>query len=311
LNRNNNCVTVVGSYNAGVLMKGQRLPTSGETVIAEHFSEIPGGKGSNQAVAASSLGAEVQFVARIGCDRYGDDALTLYDRRGISTKYIRRDSTIHTGFGAVLVDDCGHNLISVAPGANYNLSTEDLDAAEEALARSLLVGFQLENRMEVVDYGIRKVHAMGVKTLLDPAPAAKLPHDLYPFLDFIKPNEHEATILTGIPVSGVQEAKQAGRWLVERGVKTALVTLGEHGVVCVSGNHAEHYLPPRVEAIDTTGAGDIFNGAFMAAFSRGEALEECIQFANCAAALSVTRLGVIESIPRLEDVKALDSRRAA
>jgi ribokinase len=257
------------------------------------------------------LGAEVQFVARIGYDRYGDDALMMYNDRGISTKYIRRDSTIHTGFGAVIVDDCGRNLISVAPGANYNLSTEDLDATEEALARSLLVGFQLENRIEVVDYGIRKVHALGVKTLLDPAPAAKLPHDLYPFLDFIKPNEHEASILTGIPVIGVREAKQAGRWLVERGVKAVLITLGELGVVCVSGNHAEHYLPPRVKAIDTTGAGDIFNGAFMAAFSRGKALEECIQFANCAAAISVTRLGVIEAIPRLEEVMALKSRRAA
>ena len=295
-------VTVVGSYNAGVLLKGPRLPTPGETVIANHFSEIPGGKGSNQAAAASSLGAEVQFVARIGCDRYGDEALKMYNERGISTKYIRRDPTIHTGFGSVIVDDAGRNLISVAPGANYNLSTEDLDAAEEALARSLLVGFQLENRIDVVAYGIRKVHALGVKTILDPAPAAKLPLDLYPCLDFIKPNEHEATILTGIQVSGVVEAKQAGRWLVERGVKVVLVTLGEHGVVCVSDHHTEHYLPPRVKAIDTTGAGDVFNGAFMAAFSWGKPLDQCIEFANCAASISVTRMGVINAIPELEEV---------
>ena len=311
MDRRANCVTVVGSYNAGVLMKGQRLPTPGETVIADHFSEIPGGKGSNQAVAASSQGAAVQFVARIGCDRYGDDAMRMYNEKGISSKYIRRDSTIHTGFGAVIVDDAGGNLISVAPGANYNLSSEDLDAAEEALAASLMVGFQLENRLEVVNYGIRKVHALGVKTILDPAPAAKLPDDLYPFLDFIKPNEHEATILTGIPVTGVQEAKQAGRWLVERGVKVVLVTLGEVGVVCVSADREEHYLPPRVKAIDTTGAGDIFNGAFMAAFSHGDALKECIQFANRAASISVTRLGVIEAIPQLEEVIIPKSQMAA
>jgi ribokinase len=295
-------VTVVGSYNAGALLKGRRLPTPGETVIADHFSELHGGKGSNTAVAASILGAEVNFVARIGCDRYGEAALKMY-----GAKYIRRDPTVHTGFGTVLVDECGHNLISVAPGANYKLSVEDIDAAEEAFAKSLLVGFQLENRIEVVDYGIRKAHAVGAKTLLDPAPAMPLSRDLYPLLDFIKPNEHEAGILTGIPVAGVEDAAQAGSWLVDRGVKAALVTLGERGVVCVSKNGAHHYLSPRLTAIDTTGAGDIFCGAFMAALSRGHALEECIQFANCAAAISVTHLGVIEAIPRLEEVMALNT----
>jgi ribokinase len=308
---NTNCVTVVGSYNAGALLKGDRLPAPGETVIAEHFSEIPGGKGSNTAVAASTLGAKVQFIARIGCDRYGDDALRMYGEKGISTKYIRRDPTIHTGFGAVLVDDRGRNLISVAPGANYKLSTEDLDAAAEAFADSLLVAFQLENRIEVVDYGIRKAHALGAKTLLDPAPAARLPHDLYPFLDFIKPNEHEASILTGMAVTGVEEAKRAGRCLVERGVKVALVTLGELGVVCVSADAVKHHVPPLVNAVDTTGAGDIFCGAFMVAFSQGCDLDECIRFANCAAAISVSRLGVIEAIPQLEEVLALIRRKAA
>jgi len=304
-------VTVVGSYSAAVLLKGERLPTPGETVIAEYFSEIPGGKGSNQAVTASSLGANVQFVARIGCDRYGDQALKMYNEKGIGTEYVFRDSKAHTGFGAVIVDNCGRNLISVAPGANYDLSVDDIDSAEVVLRNSLLVGFQLENRMEVVDYGIRKVHAMGVKTLLDPAPATRLADDLYPCIDFIKPNEYEARVLTGIHVAGVREAKQAGRWLIDRGVKAALVTLGEIGVVCVSGTHAAHYAPPQVAAIDTTGAGDIFSGAFMAAFSGGGTLEESIQFANRAAAFSVTRLGVIEAIPRLEEVMTSEVRKAA
>jgi ribokinase len=308
---NTTCVTVVGSYNAGALLKGGRLPTPGETVIAEYFSEIPGGKGSNTAVAASTLGAEVQFIARIGNDRYAEEALAMYRAKGISTKYILRDATTHTGFAAVLVDDRGRNLISVAPGANYRLSSEDLDAAEEAFACSLIVAFQLENRMEVVDYGIRKAHALGAKTLLDPAPAARLPHDLYPYLDFIKPNEHEASILTGMAVTGIEEARRAGSCLVERGVKVALVTLGELGVVCVSAKGAHHYVPPLVNAIDTTGAGDTFCGAFLAAFSQGQDLAECIRFANCAASISVTRLGVIEAIPRLEEVLARDQRQAA
>ena len=297
-------ITVVGSYNVGLFLKGQRLPGLGETVIAEQFYEGGGGKGSNQALAASALGARTRLVARIGTDKYGDDALAMYNRHGVSPEYIRRDPTIHSGISVILIDEDGHNLISVAPGANFNLSEEDIDSAIGAFADSCLVGFQLENRLGAVEYGIRKVHALGVTTFLDPAPATKLPEDLFACIDYIKPNEHEAEVLTGIPVRDVASAVLAGRWFIEHGVTTAIVTLGKLGAVWATDGRSEHHQPPPVCAIDTTGAGDIFSGAFMTAYSQGKPLEESIRFANTAAAISVTRLGVVEAIPRLDEVMA-------
>ena len=158
------------------------------------------------------------------------------------------------------------------------------------------------NRLEFVDYAIRKVHAMGIKTLLDPAPATRLSGTLYPCLDYIKPNETEATILTGIPVADPASAAEAGRWLVARGVGTAIVTLGKDGAVVVNRRKAEHFLPPVVDAADSTGAGDVFSGALMASLAGGDTIEDAVVFANQAAALSVTRLGVIDAIPSLSEV---------
>jgi len=177
---NKKTVTVVGSYNVGLFFKGQRLPALGETVIADEFMEGGGGKGSNQAVAAALLGANTRFIARIGNDKYGKDALSMYKKFDIATDMIKIDTGIHTGIGSILIDEDGRNLISIVPGANFNLCREDIDKAEEAIKNSSIVGFQLENRLEIVDYAIRKVHSIGVKTLLDPAPAVKLPEKLYP-----------------------------------------------------------------------------------------------------------------------------------
>ena len=305
-------VTIVGSYNVGLFLKGERLPTVGETVIGTEFHEGGGGKGSNQAVAASRFGAGTRFVGRIGKDKYGEDALAMYRRLGINSDMITVDATIHSGISVILIDSDGQNLISVVPGANFHLSTEDIDAAEEAFRDSYIVGFQLENRLEVIAYGIRKAREWGAQTLLDPAPATPLPDELYPFIDYIKPNEIEASILSGVRVDGVDSAKEAGRWFLERGVKTAVITLGEQGAVLVSEDRSEHLSAPRVEARDTTGAGDAFSGALMAALSRGETIGSSIVFANHAAALSVTCLGVIEAIPQPSEVAAfLDETKHA
>ena len=296
-------VTVVGSYNASLFARGDRLPALGETVIGDRFWEGPGGKGSNQAVAASKFGAVTRFIARIGNDNYGAEALAMYQRFRIGTRWIRVDDGIHTGIGLVLVDSHGRNMIMVVPGANYRLSIDDIDAAEDAIAGSAIVGFQLENRVEVIEYGLQKAHRLGVKTLLDPAPATKLSAAVYPSIDYIKPNETEAAMLTGIPVTDVVSARKAGRWLVDRGVGTAVVTLGELGAVLVTGEKEEHYPAPKVDAVDSTGAGDVFCGAMMAALSGGCPVEESIEFANQAGALSVTRYGVIEAIPELEELE--------
>lgn len=295
-------ITIIGSYNVGLFLKGKQLPASGETVIGDEFYEGGGGKGSNQAVAASMLGASVRFIGRVGFDKYGQDALEMYQRLGIDRASITVDPATHTGISVILIDERGHNAISVVLGANARLGSADIDACAEALGDSFMVGFQLENDRGTVDYAIRKTRRLGVKTFLDPAPAAPLPNDLYPHLDYIKPNETEATTLSGIKVTGVSSAEEAGRWFLDRGVGAAIITLGEHGAVLVAESQVEHFYPPKVHAIDTTGAGDTFAGAFMTELAAGRDVGDAIHFANHAAAIAVTRLGVIDAIPSRKEV---------
>jgi ribokinase len=297
-------VTIVGSYCVGLFFKGDELPAKGETVIGNEFYEGGGGKGSNQAVAVAMFEGQAQFIGCVGFDKYGQDALGMYKRLGVDFSAVRVDPTIHTGVGTILIDKHGHNSISVVLGANARLSTKDIDDSAEMLRNSFIVGFQLENDQKIVEYAIRKAHALGVPTFLDPAPARPLPDDLYPCLDYIKPNETEATTLTGIKVTGLASAEDAGRWFIKRGVKRAIVTLGERGAVLVTSNEVRHFPSPQVKAVDTTGAGDIFAGGFLSALSKGKPIDEAISFANHAAAISVTRLGVIEAIPKLSEIEA-------
>jgi ribokinase len=298
-----NNITIVGSYNVGLFLKGERLPATGETVIADEFVESGGGKGSNQAVAASVLGAPVRFIGRLGSDRYGQDALEMYQKLGIETDWITVDDSIHSGISVILIDSEGRNLISVVPGANLHLSSEDMDAAEVIFRQSMIVGFQLENSVDTVEYAIRKVHSLGVSTFLDPAPAVRLPEDIYQHIGIIKPNETEASILTGMDVTDPGSALKAGRWFCERGVETAIITLGAGGAALVTEGFSKHHPAPEVEAVDSTGAGDIFSGGFLAALSSGHPIVESVVFALHAASLSATRLGVIESIPTLPEVR--------
>ena len=295
-------ITIVGAYNIGLFLKGQRLPSLGESVTADQFIEGAGGKGSNQAVTAAMFGTEIKFVARVGSDSYGRYGLEMYERVGISTEFITVDSSIHSGISIILIDKDGKNMISVALGANLRLSKEDIDRAVPAIEKSMLAGFQFENNLDTVLYGLRMAHEKGVSTFLDPAPARKIPEDAYQYIDIIKPNETEASIITGIKVDGVASAESAGRWLVKHGVKTAIVTLGEQGAVLVDSNTARHFPAPAVKAIDSTGAGDIFSGAFMSALASGKTMSVSIEYATAAAAISTTRLGVIESIPSREEV---------
>ena len=297
-------VTVIGSYNVGLFLKGEHLPAPGETVIGSQFHEGGGGKGSNQAIAASRFGANTRFIGRVGFDKYGQDALAIYKRLGINADTIKVDPTIHTGISVILIDKYGQNLISVIPGANFNLSCDDIDSAMRVIADSAIVGFQLENKLEVIDHAIRRAHELGVTTCLDPAPAKPLPDDLYPCLDYIKPNETEATILTGIKVTGQASAEEAGHWFLDRGVKTAIITLGEMGATLVTRAKTQHFYPPKVKAVDATGAGDTFAGALLKGLAEGWPIEDSIVFANHAAALSTTRLGVVEAIPTLDEVLA-------
>lgn len=297
-------VTVVGSYNLDLSLKCKTLPREGETIISQGFSESSGGKGSNQAVAASRMGAKTRFIGRVGDDHNGKDALAMYDRLGIDRSRAVTDQSARTGLSVIIVDESGRNQITVVPGANYNLSKADIDAASDILRDSAIVGFQLENQPEVVAYGLKKVAEMGVKTLLDPAPAFALPQDLYPYIYCIKPNEHEAKALTGIPVGDFDSACKAGKWFLDRGVKVAIITLGSAGCVLVTKDGGKFFNTQKVTAVDTTGAGDCFSGALMAGIAQGKPIEDAIILASHAAALSVTKFGVIDSIPTLTEVEA-------
>ncbi len=294
-------VTVVGSYNVGLFLKGHTFPSPGETVIGTTFHQGGGGKGSNQALAAAKLGADVTFVGRIGDDDFGRFALRLYEASGVSTAHITRDAGVHSGVSVILIDSTGRNLIMVVPGANFRLTREDIDLAASEFAASAVVGFQLESNLEIVEYAVEKAAAAGARVLLDPAPALPLSDDLLARLWCIKPNEHEASTISGIHVVDVPSAVAAGKWFLSRGVQVALVTMGEHGAVLVTRDERLHFSAPRVEAVDTTGAGDSFCGAFMAALAAGESLHQAIRFANSAASVSVTRLGVVEAIPTREE----------
>jgi ribokinase len=296
-------VTIIGSYSAGLFFTGDALPRPGETVNGHEFFEGPGGKGSNQLIAASVMGARTRFVARVGADEYGRKALGMYEAYGISTELIRVDETAPTSVGAILIDREGRNLINIVAGANGNLSRGDINAAAPYIKDSFVVGFQLETPLDTVAYGLKTLSEAGVRTLLDPAPAAPLPDELYPYIYYLKPNEHEASLLSGIEVTGKDSARAACEWFLEKGVHTAVVTLGEQGAVIMEEGKCVHIPAPKVQTVDTTGAGDCFSGSMMARLAAGGSIENAVRFASAAAALSTTKFGVVNAIPTIEEVK--------
>jgi ribokinase len=301
-------ITIVGSYNVGFFFIGESMPTLGETIMGKQFLEGGGGKGSNQAVACASFDGDTTFIGKLGADKYAIDAIKMYKERGISIDRIKFIPDTHTGMSVMIVDNNGNNMISVVPGANFLFSQQDIDDERETIKSSYITGFQLENNHDTVFYGIRKAKEWGATTYLDPAPAASLPDDLYNSIDIIKPNETEATIITGIKVKDVESAKKAGYWLLKKGVKNAIITLGEKGAVLVSNDQEEYFPAPEVKAVDTTGAGDLFSGCFLASLTKGKAFTDAIKSAICAASLSTTKVGVIEAIPNKKELEEFISK---
>ena len=284
-------MTIIGSYNVGLFLKGNAIPGVGQTFIGDEFYESGGGKGSNQAIAAAKLGGSVSFVGRIGNDKYGKDAISMYEDFGMSKDSLIVDETIHSGISVILIDEAGNNSIMVVLGANLNLSPADIDASADIIAKSEYVGFQLENSVEFVSYGIKKAYELGAKVLLDPAPVQMIGEDIYPMLYIIKPNEHEATMLTGIQVTDRESAAQAAKWFLDIGVKHVIITLGEKGVLYAAAQDSAWFETIKVNAVDTTGAGDCFSGALLYALCDDKEIKDAVRFANISAALSVTRRG--------------------
>lgn len=298
-------IVVVGSSNTDMVVKSRRIPRVGETVVGGQFVMAAGGKGANQAVAAARLGAEVTFVAKVGQDMFGDQAIAGYAREGIDTRFVFRDGEHATGVALILVDDQGENLISVASGANHYLRPADVDQAAEAIRQADVLVVQLETPLDTVLHAARLAQAAGVRVILDPAPAPAepLPPELLGTVTCIKPNETEAERLTGIAVEDEVSARRAAEDLLRQGAASAIVTLGARGAVWVEKGQYGFVPGFRVEALDSTAAGDAFSGALACALARGMSLADATRYASLAAALSVTRMGAQPSLPTAEEVE--------
>lgn len=298
-------IVVVGSSNTDMVVKSRRIPRVGETVVGGQFVMAPGGKGANQAVAAARLGAEVTFVSKVGQDMFGDQAIAGYAREGIDTRFVFRDPEHATGVALILVDEKGENLISVASGANYHLLPDDVDRAGDAIRQAEVLVVQLETPLETVVHAARLAQAAGVYVILDPAPAPAepLPGELLSAVTCIKPNETEAQRLTGIAVEDPVSARHAAEQLVRQGAASAIVTLGARGAVWLDSNQWGVVPGFRVEALDSTAAGDAFSGALACAMARRMPLADAARYACLAAALSVTRMGAQPSLPTAEELE--------
>ncbi len=298
-------VVVVGSSNTDMVVKAERIPAPGETVLGGAFVMTPGGKGANQAVAAARLGGMVSLVARVGADVFGDEAVRNIAAAGVDTRFISRDPDAPSGVALIAVDAQGQNSIAVAPGANARLSPEDVERARPAFAGADVVTLQFEVPIETVAAAIALARELDVMVILNPAPVLALPSGYLDGVDILIPNETEAAMLLGDDPDVAFDGVQAGQRLLALGVGTAVVTLGAAGAVAVSTSGVHLAAGRAIDAVDTTAAGDCFTGALAVALGEGRELRSALQFANAAAALSVTRLGAQASMPTRQQVEAI------
>jgi ribokinase len=300
-------ICVVGSCNIDLTFRVHRLPQPGETVAAHALYQGFGGKGANQAVAAARLGAQVSLIARVGDDAFGRQTTEALQALGIDSAFVRTSGG-PTGTASIFVSDAGDNCIVVAPGSNALLSPEDIRAAAGTIAGADAVLCQLETPMETVLETFRAARSSGVRTLLNPAPAAPLPDDLLRLTDLCIPNETELELLTGQPLRDPATVETAARALRDRGPGAVVVTLGSAGALLLA-EIADRIPALRVDVVDPTGAGDVFTAALAVFLAEGIALREAVQHANAAAALSVTRPGTQSAAPTRAEVEALIERR--
>jgi ribokinase len=300
-------ITIMGIFVADVNFRTPGLPLWGQTILGTGFRLGPGGKGSNQTVAAARLGGNVAFISKIGADAFGQMAQSLYAAEKVDTRFLVSSSEHATGAAAIIVDDAtGENAIIVTPGAANALTKAEIDAAREQIRNSAVFMTQLELPLETVEHGLRLARELGVPTILNPAPACNLSDSLLQLCDFLTPNETEAEELTGQSIVSLADAEKAADILLRRGVSTVILTLGARGAF-VKNSHGSRHLPAfqAGPVIDTTGAGDAFNGGFAVAFSEGKSIPEAVRFGCIVAGISVTRPGTAPSMPTRAELEAL------
>ncbi len=294
-------IVVVGSANTDFVIQVPELPAKGESVLGGTFRVARGGKGANQAVAAARLGGKVTFVARLGTDAFGEDALAAYKQEGINTDHIIREKETPSGVALILVNQKGENMIAVAPGTNSRLTAEDVQAAEKAIGEADCLLVQLEVPLEAVREAIQLAHRHKVRVILNPAPAKKLPDDLLENVSYLTPNETEATLFAG-GNKGLKESDFLAGLPAKIRVPNLVVTLGSRGACLLSQGKMVSVPGFKVTAVDTTGSGDAFNGALAVALANGMGPYDAVLYANAAGALAATKIGAQPSMPTSKEL---------
>lgn len=298
-------IVVVGSSNTDMVVKAPRIPGPGETVLGGRFVLAAGGKGANQAVAAARLGCTVTLVARLGRDLFGRQTEENLRHEGIDTAHLVWDDVTPSGVALIMVSAEGENAIAVAPGANGELTPANVERAEPAIAAAQVLLVQLEVPLQAVERAVELARRHGVRTILNPAPATQVTDELLRQVDLLTPNEHEAALLAGMGTEGEEGAERAAQALLARGVRAVVVTLGRRGALIATAEGLERVPAFRVKPVDTTGAGDAFNGALACRWAQGALLRDAVRYATAAGALATTVMGAQPSLPTAEKVAEL------
>lgn len=297
-------IVIVGSCNTDMVIKSDRLPVPGETILGENFLMNPGGKGANQAVAVARLGGNTTLIAKTGNDIFGRQSVELYNSEGINTDYIFSDADNPSGVALITVDSYGENCIVVALGANMSLSPKDINKAKEVITTADILLMQLETPIETVEYAADLAAKNGVKVVLNPAPAQSISSSLMKNLYLITPNKTEAELLSGIKVIDWESAKKAANIIGSKGIENVIITLGSKGSLVKIKEEFHQIDAVKVNAVDTTAAGDTFNGALCVGLSEGLSIVDSVKMASRAAAITVTRMGAQSSLPFRSEVSA-------
>jgi ribokinase len=296
-------IVVIGSSNTDMVVKSSRIPQPGETVLGGTFVLAAGGKGANQAVAAARLGGDVIFITRLGTDIFGEQALENFKRDQIDTTGITRDPDHPSGVALIMVDEHGENIISVAPGANRQLRPEHVENLHDQIVDSQIILMQLEIPLTVVESAARLGKKHNLTVILNPAPATTLPPDLLANISILTPNRTEAELLSGIAIPDEKSAILAARKIRKMGVQSIILTMGSLGALVVHQNEAVMIPAFPIHPVDTTAAGDAFNGALAVALTRHKSLLEAVRFANAVAALAASKMGAQPSLPYQNEVE--------
>ncbi|MDA9684640.1 ribokinase [Candidatus Pelagibacter bacterium] len=299
-----NEITVLGIFVADISFSGPKIPSIGETILGKKYNVGPGGKGCNQAIAISRLGGKTNFISKIGKDAYGELALKTLQKNKISTENIIQDGGQQTGVAGILVDqNTGKNAINVIVGAPSSLRINEIENQMNLIKSSKIFLTQLEVPKDVTLHCLKTAKENGCTTILNPAPASEISEEFYNNIDFFTPNETEAEFYTGIKITNDQEAKQAADKLINLGIKKVIITLGEKGLFYSDGKEEIYLKASAVKAIDTTGAGDAFNGGLAFSLLKVKTIKECLEFANKVAGISTTKLGAGDAMPFIQDIK--------